>query len=277
MERKDATFSGAGNRFSTGLKRVRSWIQPCLIASFIALLGFSLIAQDSPTSSLVELVKNPRSVEPDHVTFDLHGWTIHLHDRFLDDDSGVTGRALELLNGQLKRVVEAVPAEPLKQLRAVPLWINPEYEGKRGGAEYHGNINWLRENGRNPKMVKAVEITNVKNFPFENRRMPYLLLHELTHAYHDQILKDGFQNPELKAAYERARGSGTYDSVARFNGNKIIKDKAYGMNNPMEYFAESTEAYFGKNDFFPFNREELEKHDPRMCALVGKLWKVESP
>jgi dipeptidyl-peptidase-4 len=42
----------------------------------------------------------------------------------------------------------------------------------------------------------------------------------------------------------------------------------------MEYFAEATEAYFGKNDFFPFNREELKAHDPLMHDLVGKLWKL---
>ena len=40
----------------------------------------------------------------------------------------------------------------------------------------------------------------------------------------------------------------------------------------MEYFAESTEAYFSRNDFFPFTREELKKHDPAMFELLAKLW-----
>ena len=262
----------AGERSFCGLNRVRSWTQPCLVLVMIVLAGVSLKAQNSAGESLASLVKNTRTVEPNHVSFDLLGWTVHLHDEFLDDETGVTRRALELLTGQLQRVAEVVPAGALKQLRSVPLWINPEYEGKRGGAEYHANINWLRDNGRNPKMAKAVEITNVKIFPFENRRMPFLLLHELAHAYHDQVLEGGFQNAELKRAYERARDSGSYDSVPRFDGNKTIEDKAYGMNNQMEYFAESTEAYFGKNDFFPFNREELKKHDPSMCDLVGALW-----
>ena len=30
----------------------------------------------------------------------------------------------------------------------------------------------------------------------------------------------------------------------------------------MEYFAEASEAYFGTNDFFPFVRIELRRHDP---------------
>jgi hypothetical protein len=44
------------------------------------------------------------------------------------------------------------------------------------------------------------------------------------------------------------------------------------MTNPQEYFAESTEAFFGRNDFFPFTRDELKKHDPGMFDLLGQLW-----
>ena len=46
----------------------------------------------------------------------------------------------------------------------------------------------------------------------------------------------------------------------------------YALTNPQEYFAESTEAYFSRNDFFPYDRAELEKHDPETAALIGKLW-----
>ena len=121
-------------------------------------------------------------------------------------------------------------------------------------------------------MGKAVEITNVANFDFENIRMPYLMLHELAHAYHDQVL--GFGNSKLRTRYEAARDSGSYEMVKRFTGRKIINDKAYGMNNAKEYFAESTEAFFGKNDFFPFDKEELRAHDPKMHDLLIELWGV---
>ena len=46
------------------------------------------------------------------------------------------------------------------------------------------------------------------------------------------------------------------------------------MTNPMEYFAESTEAFFSRNDFFPFTRDELKQHDPEMEQLLVKLWGV---
>jgi hypothetical protein len=40
----------------------------------------------------------------------------------------------------------------------------------------------------------------------------------------------------------------------------------------MEYFAETTEAFFSRNDFFPFTREELKQHDPEMEKLLEQLW-----
>ena len=40
----------------------------------------------------------------------------------------------------------------------------------------------------------------------------------------------------------------------------------------MEYFAESTEAYLGVNDFYPFVRAELKQHDPDMYELMTEIW-----
>jgi len=44
------------------------------------------------------------------------------------------------------------------------------------------------------------------------------------------------------------------------------------LSNHKEYFAESTEAYLGVNDFYPFVRAELNRHDPRMYQLLRKIW-----
>ena len=48
--------------------------------------------------------------------------------------------------------------------------------------------------------------------------------------------------------------------------------KAYALENPQEFFAELSEAYFGVNDFYPFRRAELERHDPESAALLERLW-----
>src|SRR5690349_17105454 len=104
--------------------------------------------------------------------------------------------------------------------------------------------------------------------------MPAFVLHELAYAVHDHALPKGFGNPEMAAAFARAKESGKYDKVERHYGNGMPNkvEKAYAMTNPMECFAETTEAYFSRNDFFPFTREELKKHDPEILALLGKLW-----
>ncbi len=94
-----------------------------------------------------------------------------------------------------------------------------------------------------------------------------LMLHELAHAYHHQIL--GFEYPRIKQLFDAAEASGTYDAVTRWDGKT---ERAYAMSNPKEYFAESSEAYFGRNDFYPFNRKQLRLHDPKMYELVGQLW-----
>jgi hypothetical protein len=44
--------------------------------------------------------------------------------------------------------------------------------------------------------------------------------------------------------------------------------------DPMEYFAEATEAFFGTNDFYPFVRAELKRHDPAAYELMNELWGV---
>ena len=217
-------------------------------------------------------LEDPKFREPEHATYRILGFQVHLNDRLLLENPELTKTMLRLLAGQLKRVVKVVPSSALQKLRAVPIWINPSYEGVRPTAEYHANIGWLRNNNRNPKMAKCVEISNVNKFEFENTRMPFLMLHELSHAYHDQVL--GFNNPDIRSVFEAAKESGGYDEVDRFTGRKIIKDKAYAMSNPKEYFAESTEAFFGKNDFFPFNRAELKAHDPKMDELLMTLWGV---
>lgn len=207
-----------------------------------------------------------------HDTRKIQGWTIHISQALTKTQPKKTATAIRLLTGQLKRVVKAVPPKAVGALRTVPIWINPQYEGITPRAEYHPSKGWLSDNDRDPVMAKAIEITNVSKFEAENRRMPDLILHELAHAYHDQVLN--FDHAAIKEAFDLAAKSGTYDSVQRFTGRKTITDKAYAMSNHKEYFAETTEALFGQNDFYPFNRKELQAHDPQMVIVLKRCWGV---
>jgi len=44
------------------------------------------------------------------------------------------------------------------------------------------------------------------------------------------------------------------------------------MNTHFEYFAEMTEAYWGKNDYFPFVRSELLDFDEKAYQMVETAW-----
>jgi hypothetical protein len=48
--------------------------------------------------------------------------------------------------------------------------------------------------------------------------------------------------------------------------------RAYALNNYLEFFAELTEAYFVRNDFFPFTRDELRQYDAVGYAMIESVW-----
>lgn len=212
---------------------------------------------------------------PTHETRLLSGWSVHVSTRLLSGQPAEAQteveKALRLMQRQLDEIVQKVPAAAVAELRKVPLWVSPEYPSTPPRAEYHPNAGWLREHGRDPRMARGVEFTNVRIFEAECRRMPNFTLHELAHAYHDRVL--GFGHAQIQAAFEKAQAGGRYDRVQRQDsaGRRRL-DRAYAMTNAKEYFAECTEACFSSNDFYPFTREELKQHDPEMFALLGKLW-----
>ena len=219
-----------------------------------------------------ELIKSsdPRVKITDYSDRKVEGWPVRVSHRLLSEKPEQTKAALKLLRGQLRQIVARVPESCLQHLRDVPIWMSPTYEGFRPSAEYHPSANWLRKEGRHEELAKCVELTNIDIFPRECRRMPMMILHELAHAYHDQVL--GFDHRRLKEIYAKTNQSGKYESVQRKGGTT---ERAYGMTDHKEYFAESSESFFGTNDFFPFNRQQLYRHDPEMHDLLAKLWQVE--
>jgi len=204
-----------------------------------------------------------------YAAHEVGGWLVLVSDQLKVAEPAATERALELLEVQCRRVSDALVAAPeaLLALTGVVLWCSPQYEGFRMKAEYHPGEKWIEENGRHPLLTKSVELTNIPILEKECVRMPMLLLHELAHAYHDQVV--GRENPKVLAAFREAVLKKRYEKVARHNGRP---QRAYAITNPQEYFAETTEAYFGQNDFYPFNRIDLLRYDPEMFKVLAELW-----
>ena len=199
----------------------------------------------------------------------IEGWkSIYVHNDLLTGRKKLGQEVLKLLQAKLYEVSRVVPPAALAELRKVPIWM--EYKNPKGGAGcYHPSRRWLETHGFNPDKARSVEFGNAQGFLNTSRHQPSVVLHELAHAYHHRVLPGGYGNKELKAAHKRVLAGKTYDSVLHVSGRKR---RAYAMTNPMEYFAELSEAFFGTNDFYPFVRAEVKTHDPQMYKLLNDLW-----
>lgn len=51
-------------------------------------------------------------------------------------------------------------------------------------------------------------------------------------------------------------------------------EDADAIRDEYEYFAELSETYFWRNDFFPFTREDLKKYDPVGTEMIMKSWGI---
>jgi hypothetical protein len=114
---------------------------------------------------VLSLLQATQGTEPlERESRDVVGWTLHIDRRLLDEHKEATDQAVKLLTTQLEEIVRVVPAKAVNELRKVPLYFSPEYPKSGARAEYHPGAEWLRDNGRDPVMVKSVEFTNILIF-----------------------------------------------------------------------------------------------------------------
>lgn len=197
----------------------------------------------------------------------LEGWAIRVHQHLLQEDK-LARDTLRLLEVQLYQITRVVPTDAVARLREIPIWVELAHP-RHPCMCYHPSADWLREHDMNPAKASAVELANATNFLAWTKQQPWMVLHELAHGYHHRTLGHG--HPKLKAAYEKAVASKTYEKILHWNGKTVHH---YALNNDQEYFAEASEAFFGVNDYYPFVRAELRQHDPEMLELLHELWGV---
>ena len=207
----------------------------------------------------------------DPIVKKLEGWTIKVDPKLLKNENNeLKSQVFTALANHLQRIKYILPEAKVKALQKLPIWLDYHYE-RLGSMQYHPGVTWLRANKHDPRLVKHVHIPRAKALLNRGQwaKHPYVILHELAHAYHDQVLENGFQNKAVLDAYKKAKAKGAYEKVLLYSGRTV---KHYGLTNQMEYFAECTEAYLGVNDFYPFVRAELNEHDPGMFQLLKKIW-----
>ncbi|MFM8272369.1 MAG: metallopeptidase [Gemmata sp.] len=238
---------------------------PRALALLVALLPASALAGDVPKDKTEPPKPSSRSDKT------VEGWVVRVDDRLLngsDADKELGARALKFLEAKLADIKLVVPADKVKKLQAVTIVLDLTH-GKLGPMQYHPSAGWLKSNGYETDLAKCVHLPRAADVATarNTREQPWVILHELAHAYHDQVL--GFEHPRVKEAYENYKKSGRGDKTLLYNGNRI---KHYALTTPMEFFAEMTESYFGTNDFFPFNRAELKESEPEIYELMKRIW-----
>jgi len=199
----------------------------------------------------------------------IHGWKIHVDPAMLEGEHAAEGgKAIRMLANHLQRIEILVQGAALKKLRTCEIWIEHSHPTLHS-MQYHPGLGWLKSHGHDPRLVKKVHIPQARALLSRGQLLkhPAVVLHELAHAYHDQFLS--FGHPDIIAAYKKAKEAGSYDRVMLFTGQNV---RHYAMTNHKEYFAEGTEAYFYRNDFYPFVRAELKKHDPDLHGVMETVW-----
>jgi hypothetical protein len=199
----------------------------------------------------------------------VEGWAVQVDQQLLEGKGKTIGdKALRLLGNKLFEIQLRMPAGQLKKLQQVVIFLELE-NTKLKPMQYHPSVAWLKQNGHDPHMAKAVHIPDAGHFisPSFSHTQPWAVLHELAHAYHHQVL--GFDNAQIKKAYARYLELAPKGDVLHISGKLRPQ---YARTNEKEFFAEFTESYFGTNDFYPFVAGELKKEFPHVYELMQETW-----
>lgn len=182
-----------------------------------------------------------------------------------------------VLEAKLHEIEQVLPPKPLADLRStVPImadYLTPDFPSV---AVYHwvGAEPWLKEHGEPVYKAGSINILQAAAFidlVQDIARYPAALLHEVAHAYHDRFAPGGGHNDIIARSYQNAVMSGIYEHVLNVTG---IMHQANAIRNAMEYFANTTTAYFLHNDDWPADRVELTQTDPAGVQMIRRIWNV---
>lgn len=248
------------------MKPIRYVVFSCVLALFP--VGIEVHGADlQPTTAVRHDRSETARFNP--IVQEIEGWKVDVDPQLLQGKHAELGaRALAMLANHLQRIAILVPETALAKLQTVGIWIEYEHPSL-GPMQYHPSRNWLIEHGHDPRLARKVHVTRAAQLlqRHELLKHPAVILHELAHGYHDQIL--GFDEPRILAAYQKAKEAGVYEAVLLYNGQRV---RHYALTDHKEYFSEGTEAFFYRNDFYPFVRAELKEHDPVLHDLLADIW-----
>jgi len=205
----------------------------------------------------------PGNFEPTtcYTVKELAGWEVYVHNSLLPGgEHAETGaEAIRRLTDGMLRLKTWIPAGPLARLLEVTIWLEWNSTdgpwGRTSAYQYHPGRDWLLDMDFNLEKHKCVEFGNAASLA---KRSPdatvSVLLHELAHAYHDQVLS--FQDPDVLAAYKRCVEGTAYPQ------------RDWVKSDHKEFFAGVTTRYFGRKE----EREAVRERDPVLEAFFLRTW-----
>lgn len=173
-----------------------------------------------------------------------HGFVINLT-RIAGSEK--TEAALAAVKRQIE-IVETVglAEETLNFFRSVPIMLLPASTGTPGLYS---------------KRNKRVSLKHVDLAPNKP-----ILLHEFLHAYHDQILADGYQNADVLHFHEMA--------LQRYRMGR----SEYFLSNEKEFFAVTASIYlYGPIKRAPFDRKTIQTAQPLFWQYLEGLFGKREP
>jgi hypothetical protein len=184
----------------------------------------------------------------------------------LTERKQLMNQTLRTLENKLEQIVKILRPEQVARMRRVRIWL--EVNKDPAAMRFHRSLRWLEENGFDREKAYGVEISNALNFvAWTESDQPMMVLHELAHAYFEMVASELYT--PLRKAWINAQALHLYESVPYVRGGFR---RAYALANPGEFFAELSEAYFGRNDYFPFDRADLQRYDPIGYHLMEQAW-----
>lgn len=198
----------------------------------------------------------------------IEGWRVLIEKSLLMEAHKESGElAIRMLTNQLFEIATRFPEARVKELRTITIRMDRDHALKN--MQYHPSAKWLRDNGYDPTLAKQVHIPQARHMVqlLRDYAQPSVVMHELAHAWHDQIV--GFDYAPIREQYAAFVESGKFDKVLHLSGRQR---KHYALTNHKEYFAEMTEAWWGTNDFYPFVRAELKEAIPETAKVMKLVW-----
>ncbi len=203
------------------------------------------------------------------------------HPAMAEEDPGFALRVRAALIYDLESVTRSVSPGALRALAGTRLAVAPATprvptlpSGGRG-AGTHVSAAWLVAHGFDAEREGAIEIYDARDYLAWRAEQPLMMLHELTH-----VLEMGANRATLallEQAFRKAVDAGSYEAVPYILAPLGVTRRAYAIGNFKEYGAELSEAFYGRNDYYPYTRPDLIAHDPSGCHAVAALWMTSCP